>query len=65
LRKDVATSEAGGAPRGALREKDRELPSGRTQGGALVHIYEELAQHRGQMEICRDVLLSDWARRAA
>jgi hypothetical protein len=29
------------------------LPLGRTQGGALIHIYSELAQHRGQMEICR------------
>jgi hypothetical protein len=27
-----------------------------TQGGVLLHIYEELAQHLGQMEITRDVL---------
>jgi uncharacterized damage-inducible protein DinB len=27
-----------------------------TQGEVLLHVYEELAQHRGQMEITRDVL---------
>ena len=27
-----------------------------TQGGILLHIYEELAQHRGQLELTRDVL---------
>jgi hypothetical protein len=27
-----------------------------TQGGVLFHIYEELAQHRGQLEITRDIL---------
>lgn len=27
-----------------------------TQGAALLHVYEELAQHHGQLEITRDVL---------
>jgi gluconokinase len=27
-----------------------------TQGGVLFHVYEELAQHRGQLEITRDLL---------
>ena len=27
-----------------------------TQGGALLHVYEELAQHHGQLEITRDVI---------
>jgi uncharacterized damage-inducible protein DinB len=27
-----------------------------TQGEVLLHVYEELAQHRGQLEITRDVL---------
>ena len=27
-----------------------------TQGDVLLHVYEELAQHRGQLEITRDVL---------
>jgi bifunctional pyridoxal-dependent enzyme with beta-cystathionase and maltose regulon repressor activities len=28
-----------------------------TQGAALLHLYEELAQHHGQMQVLRDVLL--------
>ncbi len=32
-----------------------------TQGDVLLHVYEELAQHLGQLEVTRDVLL---ARRA-
>ncbi len=28
------------------------------QGGALFHVYEELAQHHGQMEIIRDCILA-------
>ena len=27
-----------------------------TQGAVLLHVYEELSQHRGQLEITRDVL---------
>ena len=38
------------------------MPSATSQGGALIHIYEELAQHRGQMEVRADVMLADWAR---
>ena len=33
---------------------DRRL----TQGAALLHVYEELAQHHGQMEVLRDALLT-------
>lgn len=62
LHADLESLEAEAAPRGALDEEDVLLPLGRTQGGALVHLYEELAQHRGQMEITRDVLLAPWAR---
>ncbi|HEV2888279.1 MAG TPA: aminotransferase class I/II-fold pyridoxal phosphate-dependent enzyme [Jatrophihabitans sp.] len=29
------------------------------QAAALLHIYEEMAQHRGQLEVLRDVLLAD------
>jgi uncharacterized damage-inducible protein DinB len=41
---------------------DAELPFGKTQGAALIHVFEELAQHRGQIEGHRDVLMTDWAR---
>lgn len=30
-----------------------------TQAGALQHVFEELAQHHGQVEVLRDVLLHD------
>ena len=32
---------------------------GWTQGAALLHTYEELAQHHGQMEITRDILMQE------
>ncbi len=57
LRTDIAELDASAPPRGqVLDPDDAELPLGRTQGGALIHIYEELSQHLGQMEISRDVL---------
>lgn len=47
------------------RPGDEELlayPYGRTQGGVLLHVFHELAQHLGQMEVTRDVLLERRAR---
>ncbi|HEX6567993.1 MAG TPA: DUF664 domain-containing protein [Acidimicrobiales bacterium] len=64
LADDLAALDPAAPPRAALPPDDAVLPIGRTQGGALVHIYEELAQHRGQMEATRDVLLAPWARLA-
>ncbi|TVU66844.1 DinB family protein [Paenarthrobacter nitroguajacolicus] len=32
-----------------------------TQGGALQHVFEELAQHHGQMELMRDVIVAEHA----
>jgi len=61
---DLAGLEPAAPPRGTTDPEDAGLPLARTQGGALLHIYEELAQHRGQMESCRDVLLAPWARLA-
>jgi Protein of unknown function (DUF664) len=60
LRADVAALDPFGPPRGDPHIKDSTLPLARTQGGALLHIYEELAQHRGQLEITRDVLRTPW-----
>lgn len=57
---DMAKLEPSAPPRGTPQE---DLgPITRTQGGVLLHIYEELAQHRGQMEGCRDTLLAPWAK---
>jgi hypothetical protein len=58
---DLADLEPFAPPRGTVDdEDDAASPIGRTQGGALVHLYEELAQHRGQMEGYRDILLAPW-----
>jgi hypothetical protein len=64
LESDIADLEPTAPPRGTPHPDDADLPVARTQGGALVHVYEELAQHRGQMEGCRDTLLASWARLA-
>ena len=70
LRADLSNLDPTAPPRGVPNpafvpggRSDADLPLGRTQGGALVHLYSELAQHRGQLEGCRDVLLAPWARR--
>ncbi|PRY61285.1 uncharacterized protein DUF664 [Knoellia remsis] len=34
---------------------DRDLTAYETQGAVLLHVYEELAQHLGQLEVIRDV----------
>jgi hypothetical protein len=39
-----------------LTTDDAALPRGRSQGGALFHVYEELSQHLGQMELSRDIV---------
>ncbi len=62
LTADLESLDPDAPPRGLPEPDDADLPIARTQGGALVHVYEELAQHRGQMEGCRDVLLAPWAR---
>jgi hypothetical protein len=44
-----------GTPPASFHGPDREL----NQGAVLQHVYEELAQHHGQMEISRDVILAE------
>ncbi|MCU1483534.1 MAG: hypothetical protein JWN67_280 [Actinomycetia bacterium] len=57
LAADLATIDPAAAPRGeVLDPEDAAPPLGRTQGGAAIHIYEELAQHHGQMQVGRDAL---------
>ncbi|HLM18757.1 MAG TPA: DUF664 domain-containing protein [Acidimicrobiia bacterium] len=58
LARDLESMSPYEAPRGVVSDTDACLPLGSSQGGALVHIYSELAIHRGHMEICRDILLS-------
>jgi uncharacterized damage-inducible protein DinB len=59
---DIAGLEPLAPPRGTPAPEDADLPLARTQGGVLMHVFEELAQHRGQMEVTRDVLRARWAR---
>lgn len=58
LRADLRELEPAGAVLGVVDDEDLVMSRGRTQGGALLHLYEELAQHRGQMELSRDVLVA-------
>jgi Protein of unknown function (DUF664) len=63
LAADVATAEPAAPPRRAPAAEDLDLPFGRSQGAALLHVYEELSQHLGQMEVSRDVIVAGRRRR--
>lgn len=56
LRRDLAGVEPAAPVRGRLPADDRARPLGRSQGGALLHLYDELARHRGHLELTVDVL---------
>ena len=55
---DLATLDPTAPPRGALDAEDVALPLGRTQTGVALHVYEELVQHLGQLQLTRDLLLA-------
>lgn len=59
LGNDVATARFDEPLRNSASPTDALLPLGRSQGAALLHLYEELAQHLGQLQITRDVLLAE------
>jgi hypothetical protein len=65
LRVDLVDFEPPARVLGAIDPAEADLPFYRSRGGALIHIYEELAQHYGQMEITRDLLRAPWVRRAS
>ncbi len=57
LREDIAKLDGPAAPRESPASYNPAGgPANWTQGAALIHTYEELAQHLGQMEITRDLL---------
>jgi hypothetical protein len=71
LEEDLASFDALAPPASSVLDahlrawpEDAGLPLAKTQAGVLIHIYEELAQHRGQMETGRDVLSAPWAKLA-
>ena len=53
---DVRSASPREAPLNPPRPDER--PRFATQGDVLLHVYEELAQHLGQLEVTRDVLLA-------
>ncbi len=58
LHEDVAAASPAEPPASPPSGGDRDEPGLRTQGGVLLHVYEELAQHLGQLEVTRDVLIA-------
>ena len=61
LHEDARAASPRDAPADPAREEDGTI-SYPTQGAVLLHVYEELAQHLGQLEVTRDVLLATGAR---
>lgn len=59
---DLAQVDPLAPPRGKVNRGDTALPLATTQEGALLHVLDELSRHRGQMELTRDLLRSDWVR---
>jgi hypothetical protein len=57
LHEDARAASPRELPADPAHEKDGTL-SCATQGAVLLHVYEELAQHLGQLEVTRDVLLA-------
>lgn len=52
----VADAEPAAPCRGHDRPETDDIPEGRTQGGALVHVLEELCQHVGHLQVTADLL---------
>lgn len=56
LHEDARASDAAEPPANPPTDRDRTAYA--TQGAVLLHVHEELAQHLGQLEVTRDVLLA-------
>jgi hypothetical protein len=57
LHEDARAASPRERPANPDRRRDGSI-SYATQGDVLLHVYEELAQHLGQLEVTRDVLLA-------
>jgi hypothetical protein len=62
LRRDLERMDCAAPPRRVSDPEDVDLPLGRSQGGVALHIYEELSQHLGQLELTRDLVRTEWPR---
>jgi hypothetical protein len=56
LHEDAGAADPAAMPANPPAHWDRTAHA--TQGDVLVHVYEELAQHLGHLEVTRDVLLA-------
>src|SRR3954449_5258590 len=54
---DLEVIDLKAPPRGRLSADDAATPLGESAEGVLMHVFEELAQHHGHLEITRDVIL--------
>ncbi len=61
LHEDARAASPGDLPVDPAHDSNGSI-SYATQGEVLLHVYEELAQHLGQLEVTRDVLLAQGAR---
>jgi Protein of unknown function (DUF664) len=58
LRADLAVIDLDGPLKGDPSDRYRDTAIGATARGVLLHVFEELAQHHGHLEITRDVLIA-------
>jgi hypothetical protein len=56
FRADAATADPDAPPRGSHPNMGSDELETLTQGGALLHVLEEVTQHLGQLELTRDIL---------
>lgn len=63
LEQDMADFDALAAPANPPDPGNEEIPLCRSQGGVLMHIYEELSQHLGHMELTGDIIRAGQSRR--
>ena len=55
---DLARIEPDAPLRGDPSAEYQGTPIGETAAGALMHVFEELAQHHGHLDVTRDLVLS-------
>lgn len=56
FRSDLQGFDGEAAPRGRMNDWSMDPDESRTQAGVLMHVYEELAQHRGHLDITADIV---------
>ncbi len=56
LRADLPSLDVAAPLRGDPSERYAQTPIGRSVGGVLLHVFEELAQHHGHLDLTRDLV---------